>query len=605
MELFKLVGSIFVDNEAANKSISKTDEKAGSTAKTLANGAKTAAKWGAAIVGGAVAAGTAMYKMATNTASTTNEIDKMSQRLGLSRAAYQELDFVLSQSDVDINSFQTGMKTLLARMDGVTEGNKTAIENFKKLGVSVVDASGKLRTQEDVLFDTIAAFQGMENSAEKSRLAQEMFGKQGQEILPLLNAQSGSLEEMRKQAQDLGLVLGDDVIDAGVQLTDTLDQTKRSIGSVMTQLGGALIPLIQGAAEFVLSNTPTIRGMLVMLIPVITQLGNGLLPPLMDLVSSIFPLLIQLIAAILPTATQIVSVLLPVIIQLLQMLLPPIIKIVDTILPPLLELLIPIVDLLSPIINLLTPIIQLVVQLITPLTKLIISVLTPLISVVTRVITVALKPLQTALTLVAGVVTGALTEAFMSIQGIVKSVQTVFSNLISFIKNVFTGNWRAAWQNVKNIFSNIVSGIGGVFKLPLNIIIGGINGFISGLNKIKIPDWVPGVGGRTFHINPIPKLYTGAVLEKGQVGLLEGNGAEAVVPLHENRKWIHAVAEDMQTEAGIGGNDTSIKLLSAILEILENLQFLGIYIDKKTLIGKLAPGMNQELGRIQAMKART
>ena len=82
-------------------------------------------------------------------------------------------------------------------------------------------------------------------------------------------------------------------------------------------------------------------------------------------------------------------------------------------------------------------------------------------------------------------------------------------NIIDFIKNVFAGNWKAAWQNVKNIFSNIISGIGNIFKLPINFIIDGMNAFIKGLNKLKIPDWVPGVGGKGLNIPLIKKLRVG------------------------------------------------------------------------------------------------
>ena len=67
-----------------------------------------------------------------------------------------------------------------------------------------------------------------------------------------------------------------------------------------------------------------------------------------------------------------------------------------------------------------------------------------------------------------------------------------------FHKKCLNRNWKAAWENIKNIFSNIVSGFGTIFKAPLNWIIDGINGFINGVNKIKVPDWVPVVGGKGF-----------------------------------------------------------------------------------------------------------
>ena len=90
MELFKLFGSIFVNTDDAESSIQKTTKSAEGFASKLGNGIATAAKWGTAIVGGATAAGAGLTKFATSSASTADHIDKMSQKIGLSREAYQE-----------------------------------------------------------------------------------------------------------------------------------------------------------------------------------------------------------------------------------------------------------------------------------------------------------------------------------------------------------------------------------------------------------------------------------------------------------------------------------------------------------------------------------
>lgn len=131
------------------------------------------------------------------------------------------------------------------------------------------------------------------------------------------------------------------------------------------------------------------------------------------------------------------------------------------------------------------------------------------------------------------------------IKNIINNIMGIFNGIITFIKGVFTGNWKQAWNGVKQIFSNIVSGFVNILKTPINAMIDLVNGFIGGLNNIKIPDWVPLVGGKGLSIPTIPKLERGGILKKGQVGLLEGNGAEAVVPLDRNKAWIRAVAKDM------------------------------------------------------------
>ena len=536
LEIFKLVGSIFVDSDAADKSLHKTDDKAKGVGSTLANGIKTAGKWGAAIIGGASAAVGAITSFASKTSDAADEIDKMSQRLGISREAYQELDFALSQSGVDISSFSSGAKTLLKNMDAVTEGNKTAIANFDKLGIAVTDSEGKMRSQEDVLWDAIAAFQGMEDSAEKSRLAQELFGKQGQEILPLLNAQSGSIDEMRQQAHDLGLVLSDEVIDSGVSLQDTMDKLKRAFSAVGTKLGATVMPLVEKVANFILDHMPEIEQMVEEFAPILSELFEGLGPPLLDLA----------------------MVLLPVIADLLQVI---------------------------------TPIIQMLVA----------DLLVPLITRITEIFQ-GLGPLGEMFSTVAGIITETFGGSLDSIMDIISAVTDVFNGLITFLTGVFTGNWSQAWEGIKQIFSGVWEGIKAAFKIPINWIIDGINRFLSGLNGLKIPDWVPIVGGKSFHINTIPRLAKGGVLEKGQTGLLEGDGAEAVVPLENNRRWIRAVAADMGAELGVAGRTEA--LLEDILDRLTRISNMGMYLDGKALVGHIAPEMDRRLGRLQAQKAR-
>lgn len=168
VEVFKLFGSIFVNNDEANKSIAKTDEKASGVASTLGKGVKTAAKWGAAIVGGASAAAGGLMKMAQSSASTADNVDKMSQKIGISRQAYQELDFICSQSGTSVDKLGAGMKSLRGAM-----ANDKNAEIFNSLGIAITDADGKLRGSEAVMWDTMNALQGVSNETEKAVLAQK------------------------------------------------------------------------------------------------------------------------------------------------------------------------------------------------------------------------------------------------------------------------------------------------------------------------------------------------------------------------------------------------------------------------------------------------
>ena len=259
MELFKLFGSVMVDNKKANQSIQKTDSLASKLSKGLGNGIKTAAKWAAGIAAGAVAGGAALFGMATKAAESTDRIDKLSQKIGISRKGFQEWDFILSQSGTDIEKMQVGLKTLVQRMGESADGTGKGAAAFDDLGISATDLNGELRSQEEVFEDVVRKMQEMPEGAEKSQLAFELFGKAGLELMPLLNSTGGSVDELKQKAADLGIVLSDEAVDAGVQFTDTMDQMKRSIGAMGTEIGVAVMPIIQQAADWVIDHMPQIR----------------------------------------------------------------------------------------------------------------------------------------------------------------------------------------------------------------------------------------------------------------------------------------------------------------------------------------------------------
>lgn len=124
------------------------------------------------------------------------------------------------------------------------------------------------------------------------------------------------------------------------------------------------------------------------------------------------------------------------------------------------------------------------------------------------------------------------------------SAMRIFNGVIDFITGIFTGNWSRAWNGVANIFGGIFDGIAAMAKAPINAMITLINGFLGGLNNIKIPKWVPKVGGRSFNISTIPYLAKGGHLINGQaiVGeagpelLTAKNGKTTVTPLSDDEK---------------------------------------------------------------------
>lgn len=159
---------------------------------------------------------------------------------------------------------------------------------------------------------------------------------------------------------------------------------------------------------------------------------------------------------------------------------------------------------------------------------------------------------------VLGSVLGVVSDVFGAIFGILGGV-------IDFITGIFTGNWKKAWNGVKDVFKNIVDGLVGIFKFPINLIIDGINAFISGLNKIKIPDWVPAVGGKGINIPKIPKLARGGIIDSPTIAMVGEAGKEAVMPLERNTSWINQLADKLADKIG-GNNSKPIQLVVKIGE---------------------------------------
>jgi len=250
------VGSLIVRVSANVDNLEKGMKSAGDKVGDFVG---KAAKIGAIIGAGMAAAGAAVFGMASKAAEATDRIDKLSQKIGISRQGFQEWDFMLSQSGASVEGLQGGMKALTGRVQEVIDGTGQGAAMFEQLSVKVNDSSGAVKNQEQLLNEVVIAFQGMEDGSLKAALANDLLGRSGSELMPLLNGAAGSAEELRKKANDLGLVLSDTAVDSGVKFTDTMDQVKRSLGAAATSIGVQLMPMVQKMADWVIEHMPQIK----------------------------------------------------------------------------------------------------------------------------------------------------------------------------------------------------------------------------------------------------------------------------------------------------------------------------------------------------------
>lgn len=139
-------------------------------------------------------------------------------------------------------------------------------------------------------------------------------------------------------------------------------------------------------------------------------------------------------------------------------------------------------------------------------------------------------------------------------QQIVGGAKQLFGGLIDFVSGVFTGNWGKAWEGVKNIFSGAFRSLAGLCKAPLNAVIALINAAIGEINSIKFtaPEWIPGIGGKTYQpsIPQIPMLYRGAENWQGGAAMIHDRGAEIVDLPRGSRVYPHARSLQMAREEG-------------------------------------------------------
>lgn len=341
------------DSEKAGKQAKQSGDDAkegGSGWEKFGNLAQSAGK--VAIAGitaigvGAAATGKAVWEMAQQTADAADTIDEQSQVVGLSKTAYQEYSYVLAQNGMDMTNMVGVSKTLTAQMDEVTEGNKAATANFEKLGLSIYDSNGKMKSQEQMLAESINALQGMEDGTEKARLATELFGKQGLSLMPILNAEAGSCDEARQKAHELGMVMGEEAVSAGAEFNDSMAELQMTFGGVKNSITSNLMPglaqvtqgftklisgqkgageaikegvdtLLKSFQEFVPQMLGVIQTIAETIIEILPQIITMLLEAVINILPSIIDVALQILQAVINAITSNIQSIINVVMQII------------------------------------------------------------------------------------------------------------------------------------------------------------------------------------------------------------------------------------------------------------------------------------------------
>lgn len=522
-EVARAVVTIVPSMEGAQKSIteqltgaaSSAGDKAGATAGSafgggLSKGLAVAGAAVTAVAGATTAAGAAFMSAAGDVASYGDNIDKMSQKIGISAEAYQEWDFIAQHSGTSMESLKTSFKTIAnAAQDGK--------EEFKALGISLEDA--KKMSTEDLFAATITGLQNMEEGTQRTAIASALLGKGAIELGALFNTSAADTEAMRQQVHELGGVMSNQAVKDAAAYQDSLQnlqvgfdglknnmmsQFLPGITSVMDGLtaivtgdsDGGLAAIGKGIDEMVTNLADMAPKLFEIGGSIIESFAQAILDNLPKILEAGLPIIMELIQGIVDHLPEIFDVA----IQILMAIVDGISQNLDTLIPAAVDAILTIVDNLIDNIDLLIEaalalILGLADGLIAAMPQLIERVPEIVIKIVDALVRNAPKILEAGVKLILQLADGLfkglpqllakLPELVTKIvDGIVKIVgmmKDAGKQLVAGLWEGFKGNWEKLVENVKKLGKNLVDYVKKLFKI----------GSPSKLFRDEIGRWIP------------------------------------------------------------------------------------------------------------------
>lgn len=203
----------------------------------------------------AVAAGaaTGMVALAVKSGQAADDLNTLSKVTGLSTETLQKFQYASDVIDVSMETLSGSLTKLTRTMGNANKGNATAQESFNKLGVSIYDASGNLRDNEEVFNDSIKALGNVANETERDALAMDIFGKSAKDLNPLILGGADALKELGDAAKEKGLIMSQEELDNINAFNDEIDILKATVGAELSKagatIGQALLPVLQALSE--------------------------------------------------------------------------------------------------------------------------------------------------------------------------------------------------------------------------------------------------------------------------------------------------------------------------------------------------------------------
>ena len=299
MDVFDLVAKITLDSSEYESGLDEAEKSTTSFGQKIKGGIGKAAKGGAiavAAIGTAAAGASALFvKGVGDVAQYGDNIDKMSQKMGMSSDAYQEWDAVMQHSGTSMETMKASMKTL-------ANAAETGSDAFDKLGISQEQIANM--SQEELFEATITALQGVEDETERTYLAGKTLGRGATELGALLNTSAEDTEKMRKRVHELGGVMSKRAVKAAAQYQDSLQDMQTAMSGVKRNLMAEFLPsvttIMDGITEIFAGDSDKGIGMITSGVDSLVGKIGQKLPKVMDTMTKLLSSFGTVIAKNLP-----------------------------------------------------------------------------------------------------------------------------------------------------------------------------------------------------------------------------------------------------------------------------------------------------------------
>ncbi len=191
-------------------------------------------------------------------ADAADNIGEKSVAIGLSAGEYQKLQLAVERSGVSQEAFSTGLKKFAQDVAAANAGAAESVDHFRRLGVSITDSAGNLKSMSTLVSEVGARFANVPDGIEKTALATELFGRAGTEWIPAFNS---DLAGVQARVVELGGVMSDRMVAAGDEFNNTMADTGILIRGLKAQIGEALLPVLSAMAQEFIGNATAAGGL--------------------------------------------------------------------------------------------------------------------------------------------------------------------------------------------------------------------------------------------------------------------------------------------------------------------------------------------------------